>query len=298
MESFVQASIDGLLAGAAYGLAGLGFGFVYLIVHRIDLAYGACLMAALYVVVAVSAGHQLSIAACLVIALPVAAAILAYTQWMCFPLTRTEVSLSAIAASFALWMQIEEAVMLMMPLHHYNFPIDLTTRDVWLGGIAIRRDLLAIAALAVFSFAVLSIFLNRTRDGLALRAVAQGGEAAALCGISRARIWTVTWLISAVLGTIAAVSIAAIDRAVTPMMGLSLTLKSLIVIAIGGTATLRGPLIGGFILGLFEAHAQVVFGAQVREFAIYLLLFLWLALRPSLFRATFSLMPAGREGRA
>lgn len=298
MQSFVQVSIDGLLAGAAYGLAGLGFGFVYLVVRRIDLAYGACLMAALYAVVAVSGGHPMSAAGCFAVALPAAAAILAYTQWMCFPATRPHLSLAAIAASFALWMQIEEAVTLMMPLHHYNFPINLTTRDVSLGGIAIRRDLIAVAALAIFSFAMLSIFLGRTRDGLALRAAAQDGDAAALCGISRARVWTVTWLISAVLGAIAAVSIAAIDRAVTPMMGLSLTLKSLIVIAIGGTTTLRGPLIGGFILGLFEAHAQAAFGAQVREFAIYLLLFLWLALRPSLSKAGFSLLPTGREGRA
>jgi branched-chain amino acid transport system permease protein len=255
-------------------------------------------MAALYAVVAVSGGHRVSMAACLTIALPVAAAILAYTQWICFPASRTHVSLSAIAASFALWMQIEEAVTLMMPLHHYNFPIDLTTRDIRLGGIAIRRDLIAVAALAAVSFAMVSSFLNRTRDGLALRAAAQDGDAAALCGISLARVWIVTWLISAVLGTVAAVSIAAIDRAVTPMMGLSLTLKSLIVIAIGGTATLRGLLIGGFVLGLFEAYAQAAAGAQVREFAIYLLLFLWLALRPSLHQNVFSLLQAGRGERA
>lgn len=298
MESFVQTSIDGLLAGASYGLAGLGFGFLYLVVRRIDLAYGACLMASLYAVVAVGGGQQLTTIACLAIALPVVAAFLAYTQWICFPARRTQVSLSAIAASFALWMQIEETVTLMMPLHHYNFPIDLTTRDVWLGGLAVRRDLIAVAILAILSVFLLSIFLNRTRDGLALRAVAQNGDMAELCGISRTRIWAVTWLISAILGTVAAVSIAAIDRSVTPMMGMSLTLKSLIVIAIGGVATIRGPLFGGFILGLFEAHVQAAYGAQVREFAIYLLLFCWLALRPAVSGAGLPLLSVGREGHA
>ncbi len=298
MGSLVQTSIDGVLAGAAYGLSGLGFGFVYLVIRRIDLSYGACLMAGLYAVVAVSGGNPLSTATCLVIALPVAVVALAYAQWICFPVSRTQVSLSAVAASFALWMQIEEVVTLMMPLHHYNFPIDLTTRDVSLGGIAIRGDLIAIAALAFVCVALLSLFLDRTREGLALRAAIQSGDGAALCGISRSRIWTVTLLISAVLGTVAAISVAAIDRSVTPMMGLSLTLKALIVIAIGGTATIRGALIGGFVLGFVEAHAQAAFGAQVREFAIYVLLFCWLALQPAISGSRLALLPAEPEGSA
>lgn len=298
MENFIQTSIDGLLAGAAYGIAGLGFGFIYLVVRRIDLAYGACLMAALYVVVALAGGRQLSAAVCLAIAFPVAAAVLAYTQWLCFPVHQRGASLSAIAASFALWMQIEQVVTLMMPLHHYDFPIDLTTRDVWWGGVAIRRDLIAVAMLATCAAVVLSAFLSRTREGLSLRAVTENPEAAALCGISMTRIWAVTWLISAILGTVAAISIASIERSVTPMMGLTLTLKSLVVVAIGGTSTIRGPLVGGYVLGLFEAHVQAAFGPQVREFAIYLLLFCWLALRPVIpGLGLFTLIPARREQR-
>src|SRR5258708_34011042 len=140
MGSLVQTSIDGVLAGAAYGLSGLGFGFVYLVIRRIDLSYGACLMAGLYAVVAVSGGNPLSTATCLVIALPVAVVALAYAQWICFPVSRTQVSLSAVAASFALWMQFEEGVTLMMPLHHYTFPSDLPTRDFPRGAFCYRCD--------------------------------------------------------------------------------------------------------------------------------------------------------------
>src|SRR5258708_35024493 len=84
MGSLVQTSIDGVLAGAAYGLSGLGFGFVYLVIRRIDLSYGACLMAGLYAVVAVSGGDPVSTAPCLLLSLAFALVPPAYSQWVFF----------------------------------------------------------------------------------------------------------------------------------------------------------------------------------------------------------------------
>ena len=296
MESVLQTSIDGLLTGAVYGIAGVGFGFIYLVIRRLDLAYGACLMAALYVVVASAAPGQISVWLSLAIALPVTAAVMAYSQWLCFPVRLGRPPIAAVAASFALWMQIEEVVTLFMPLHHYAFPADLTNKDVFFGSIAIRLDLAIVALLSIATAVALLMFVWGTREGCALRAGAQNPVAAVLCGISPARLWILTWLVSTILGTVAAISIAAIERSVTPMLGLNLTLKALVVIAIGGTSTIHGPLLGGYILGLFEAHTQAAFGPQIREFATYVFLFFWLALRPPVLRwGLTSLIPIRRQ---
>ena len=210
MNLFLQNSIDGLLIGAAYGIAGIGFAFVYIVIRRLDLAYGSCLMAALYAVVAIAGSRQISLVASLALALPIAVAVLAYSQWLCFPASLSPPPITVVAASFALWMQIEEVVTLFMPLHHYAFPTDVVTKDILIGSIAIRSDLIVIGLLSVLTALALYAFIHLTRDGRALRAAAQCRVAAALCGISPTRLWLSTLLTSATLGTIAALSMVTI----------------------------------------------------------------------------------------
>jgi branched-subunit amino acid ABC-type transport system permease component len=280
MASLLQTSVDGLLMGALYGVAGLGFGFIYIVVRRLDLAYGAGLMAGTYAAVAFAYSDTVPFWVSFGIGLPVTTGVLAYSQWLCFPPRPPGHAHAAMAATFMVWMQIEEAVTLAMPVHHYTFPSSLTLPDLEFSLIAIRSDLLCLAGVSVALTIALAGYLHRSVDGRAIRATVQNRAAAALCGISGRRVWVGVLLISATLGTVAALSIAAVDRAITPMFGMTLTMKALVVLAAGGTDGFRGPLIGGYSLGLLEAHVQALAGPQWREFALYGALFVWLSIRP------------------
>ena len=76
-------------------------------------------------------------------------------------------------------------------------------------------------------------------------------------------------------------NVLAIEGQVTPMLGMWMLTKGLVAAMLGGLGSVRGVLLGGWLLGIVEAHAQAAFGAVGREFATYALLFLVLVASPA-----------------
>ena len=213
-----------------------------------------------------------------------------YVEWLCFPLahddgrdaTRSGAPVSgadgrevvALASSFAIWMQLEQLAVLLLPQHLNSFPSLASTSEWMLGPIAVRPDRLALALLAVLSVVALDRWLHATRGGLAWRAAADQGRAAHLVGIAVPRVQMLAFAAACGLSGMAAFAVLAIDGQVTPMFGMWVLLKGLVAAMLGGLGSVRGVLTGGLLLGVIEAHAQGLFGAAGRAFATYGLLFI------------------------
>jgi branched-chain amino acid transport system permease protein len=203
-----------------------------------------------------------------------------YVEKLCFAPHRTGAAAAAMVASFALWMQLEEAAMLALPRHLYTFPA-LYEGGPWvLGPFIVRVEALVLLAVAAaVCFAVWKM-LYATRFGIAVRAVIDDPRAAGLAGIDVPRISLAVFAAASAIGGLAGFLVAASQEQVTPMLGMWSTLKGMLAMMLGGLGSLPGAVAGGLALGLVEAHAQWFLGPQLRDFAAYLLLFALLALRP------------------
>jgi branched-chain amino acid transport system permease protein len=298
MIDFVQNTIDGVMIGSSYALLALGFTLIFGVMRRLNLAYGPSIMIGAYL--GTLAYLQLSADPLMVVAVTVVGAVLAgvYVEMLCFAPMAAGAGIASMVSSFAIWMQLEQAAVLVLPRHTYPFPPLAAGAPLTLGPFLLRIDHLIMLACALALSAGIQLLLYRSRFGLALRAIINNPVAAHLVGINvRVAVIEAFALASAVGGT-AGYLVLASDQQVTPMFGMWATFKGLIAMMIGGLGSIPGALLGGLLLGIVEANGQWYFGPQARDLLAYVLLFACLILRPGglLGEPPGREPPAGRRG--
>jgi branched-chain amino acid transport system permease protein len=280
LADLVQTSIDGVALGASYALLALGFTLIFGVLRRANLAYGPAIMLGVYAATWASTNFRAGLLVLGLIAVGITVLAGAYVERLCFAPHRKSAAAAAMVASFALWMQLEELAMLALPRHLYSFPALYEGAPLAWGLFTVRVDALLVLVAAVVAAAALWFLLYRSRFGLAVRAVIDDPRAAGLAGIDVARIFMLVFALASAIGGMAGFLVAASHEQVTPMLGMWSTLKGMVAMMIGGLGSLPGAIAGGLALGLIEAHAQWLLGPQLRDFLVYLLLFVLLALRP------------------
>ena len=303
IADILQTLLNGLAAGAAYALLGVGFTLMFGVMRRLNLSYGASLMFGGYLgaLLAARAGDALpsGVLALLGAVVTVAGATLAglYVERLCFAPLRGRSGVAAMVSSFAVWMQIEELASLLLPKHTNPYPVPFDLAPLQLGGLTLRPEHLLTFAIAALAALFLHRLLTASRFGLALRTLSDSAAAAQAVGIDAGRTTLLAFLLASALGGVGAWLVLVADQQVTPMFGMWSTAKGLIAMMLGGLGSIPGAVIGGLLLGVLEATGQTLFGPQIRELTAYGLLFLVLVVRPGglLGHATVDLDATARE---
>lgn len=161
-----------------------------------------------------------------------------------------------------------------------NFPSPVSVSPITIGVLNVTALDFLIVAAGIGLMLFLHFFLQRTREGKALRAVAQDRYAAVLMGVDTGRSDSVAFAASAALGAAAGILVAPIFF-VTFNMGSGIGLKGFVAAVIGGLGSIPGAIAGGFFLGLLEAVAGGQISSGYRDAITFALLILVLWLKPS-----------------
>ena len=296
MLDLLQLTLDGLCDGGVYALLGLGLSLTFGCLRRLNLAYGATAMLAAYMGAWCHLHFQTSIAMVAGVVVVSATLIGWYVERLCFAraddtdsrfagpsrdrlFSTDNQEMVALASSFAIWMQLEQLAVNLLPRHLNYFPA-IPVQSSWvIGDIMIRPDRLLLTLLAAGLSVGIASWLRRTRAGLSWRAASEHRTAAALAGMPVARLQTAGFVFACALSGIAAFAVLSLDGQVTPMFGMWMLFKGLVAAMLGGLGSVLGVLWGGLLLGVVEACSQRLLGAQGREFASYALLLLVLTWR-------------------
>jgi len=292
---FLQRTLDGLLEAGPYALVGLGLTLGFGMLRRVNLAYGAGAMAGAYL------GSWLYVRlgwpALVVLPSVVLAAVLVglYVQWLCFhgadhstgtpqrasaPVSGADArEVVALASSFAVWMQLEQLSVNLLPRHLNPFPDFASTHEWVIGPLGLRPDRLLMCALAVGLVLWFARWMRVSRTGIALRATADQALAAHLSGLRVPSLQRLGFVLACGLSGVAACAVLALEGQVTPMFGMWMLMKGLTAAVLGGLGHLRGVLLGAALLGVVEAHAQALLGPLGRDAATWGLLLLALLWR-------------------
>lgn len=146
-------------------------------------------------------------------------------------------------------------------------------------GMRATPDQLLVIGLAVALVVALHLVVTRSATGRAMRAVAENPALAGVFGVDTVRVLRVTWIIGAGLACVAGVMSGLLVQ-IRPYMGFDLLLPLFAAAILGGIGSIPGAMLGGMIIGLSEAFAVQIIGAEWRAAVSFVVLVLVLVLRP------------------
>lgn len=157
-------------------------------------------------------------------------------------------------------------------------PVTLFT----IGGARVTNITVVIILSALMLAFATDAFINRTKFGRGIRAVAQDSTTATLMGVSRERIIVLTFLLGGLLaGAAATLYTLRVPNGIIYSGGFILGIKAFSAAVLGGIGNLRGALLGGLLLGVMENYGQILFGTEWRDVVAFVLLILVLMFRPT-----------------
>jgi branched-chain amino acid transport system permease protein len=150
-----------------------------------------------------------------------------------------------------------------------------------IGNMHVTNLQLLIIVVALVSMYLLDRFINRSRLGRGIRAVAQNPDSAALMGVNKGRVISLVFLLGGLMAGIAAVMYDLKIGTTIYNAGTILGIEAFTAAVLGGIGNLRGALLGGLVLGLLESYASSLFGTAWQHAAAFVLLVLILLFRPT-----------------
>ena len=186
---------------------------------------------------------------------------------------------AAMIATVGVAIVIESAALLIFGPRVKQMPA-IVTGQVKLLDVVIQYQGLVIIAVAAISLILLSLFLKKTRYGLAIQAVSQQMDAARLMGIPTVLTFTIVMTISAGLAGLAGGLLSSVLY-LSPTVGYTPLVKALVVTIFGGLGSVKGTIWAAYIIGLLEAFVQVYFGSGWALPLLFLFMILMLVIRPS-----------------
>lgn len=282
MSFFLETLAGGLLAGVMYALVAIGFVLIYKASGVFNFAQGAMVLcAALTFVTFTEKGLPFWLAGLITLAIMVALAV-AVERVVLRPLVnRSHITL--FMATLGLSYVIEGTAQLLMGASVHELDLGIADLPVALGPIQLSSFDLVAAASAGALVIALSLFFDRTRVGLSLRAVADDPAAALSVGIRLQTLWAVVWAVAGFVALVAGLLWGA--RQGVQFSLTFVVLKALPVLIIGGFTSIAGAIVGGLIVGASDSLAEIylgpILGGSVSTWFAYVLAVAFLLARPA-----------------
>ena len=278
MELFIQLTLTGLTNGAVLSLAALGFVLIYKSSDVINFAQGEFLLVGAYLTYAMVA--QFGIAWPIGILLTMVLAIILGVLVERFVLRPMigEPIISVIMVTIGLSSVLKAIVNAIWGTYGRPFPPFIPSRPVQVFGATVGMDRLWAILISLILLGIFTIFFRRSKEGVAMRAVADDQQASLSMGISVKKIFAWAWSIAAVTAAIAGGIVANIVGVSGELA--SFGLRVFPVVILGGLDSIPGAIIGGMIIGLLETYTGGYIGQGLNQVLPFIVLIMILMVRP------------------
>lgn len=297
---FAQQSINALQQGSIYALIALGYSMVYGVLTMINFAHGdlfmlgafACmLLAGLLAPFFVALPPILLFLVVLLLVMAIIGTLGATIERVAYRPLRNAPRVSAIITALGCGLLIESITLLIFP-YPKSMPGLYQNQTFELYRLASADGTGSVITLTVTSLQVLIIcvaiglmlaldfLIRKTRYGMAMRAISFDARTVPLMGIPANRIISMTFLIGAGLGGAAGMLYGLAYPVIAPSMGILVGWKAFVAAVIGGIGSIRGAVLGGFILGTVEVVSKVVLPSTFSDLISYSLLLVILIFKP------------------
>lgn len=282
MDAFLQNCLNGISIGSSYALIAIGYTMVYGILRLINFAHGDIFMMAGYFMIICMTNFMLPwyVSIIFVIAMTIALGVLtekvAYKPLRSAP--RMSVMISAIGVSY-LFQNLATYLFSALPKPYPQ--IGFLNTMITINDISTSLVTFITPILTIILVAALVFLINKTKIGMAMRAVSKDFEVARLMGIKINNIISFTFVIGCALAAIGSILYFVPRPQVYPLSGSLPGLKCFIAAVFGGIGSIPGALIGGFLIGISETFIKASAYSEFSDAFTFVILIVVLLFRPT-----------------
>jgi branched-chain amino acid transport system permease protein len=300
---FFQQLVNGLSIGSVYAIFALGYTLIFSILGIINFAHSAVFTLGAYFTYALAglrfgfngllAQSQLPFGLpfplAMVLGAVLAGLIGVLVERVAFRPLRAKGAdpLLTLVASLGVAVAIVNIIQYLFGAEPYSFPINTTLMGLppsvnfgtQQAPLIVRMTQIVIFGVSMVILLLLTYFINRSKVGKALRAVAEDPTTSSLLGINTDRLILITFFLSGFIGGIAGTLVGLSVTITGPYFGIAFGLKGLAVIVLGGLGSIPGAVVGGMVIGLAEAFVPAEMNAY-KDAVAFAVLFIVLLVRP------------------
>jgi branched-chain amino acid transport system permease protein len=279
MDYFAQQAINAIQLGSIYALIALGYSMVYGVLTMINFAHGDVFMVSSFFCFLLLLVLPVPFVAALIIVMLATAILGVSIERLAYRPLRNAPRVSAIITALGCGLVIQNTTLSLSP-YSQRMP-ELFTPVTWnFAGVTVSSLQILIIGVSVGLMLALDFFIRKTRYGMAMRAISQDRITVPLMGIPVNTMIAMTFAIGAALGGAAGVLYASAYPVISATMGVLVGWKAFVAAVIGGIGSVRGAVLGAYVLGAVEVFTVTVLPSTYRDLIVYSLLLVILVFKP------------------
>ncbi len=281
--SFLSYLINGISLGSVYAIIALGYTMVYGIAKMLNFAHGDVIMVGGYAALTIlnlTTNPLIALLGAIVVCTVLGITIerIAYR-----PLRGASSPLAVLITAIGVSYLLQNVVLLVFGSAPKSFPSLVPVPDLKLAGgaLTISGETIVTILSSVVIMTVLTLFINRTKVGQAMQAVAEDKDAAQLMGINVNSTIGLTFAIGSGLAAVAGVLLCSSYPSLSPYTGSMPGIKAFVAAVFGGIGSIPGAMIGGILLGIIEILGKAYISSQLADAIVFAVLIVVLLVRPT-----------------
>ena len=278
---FLSYLVNGLGLGSVYAIIALGYTMVYGIAKMLNFAHGDVIMVGAYVAFFALNRYSLPLVPAVLLAVIACTILGVVIERLAYKPLRQATSLAVLITAIGVSYFLQNGAQLLWSSSTKVFPSVITNNSVSFAGTSISYLTLLTIATCLVVMAVLTLFINKTKTGRAMRACSEDKGAATLMGINVNRIISITFAIGSGLAAIASVLLCATYPSVYPTLGSMPGIKAFTAAVFGGIGSIPGAFLGGILLGVIEIFAKAYISTQLSDAIVFGVLIVVLLIKPT-----------------
>ena len=282
--SFITYLINGISLGSVYAIIALGYTMVYGIAKMLNFAHGDVIMIGAYTVLTLLTGAGVNpilavligMATCTVLGMTIEK--IAYK-----PLRGASSSLAVLITAIGVSYFLQNIALLVFGADTKSFVNVITVPAITLAGgeLVISGTTIVTIIACIVIMCALTLFVNKTKPGRAMRAVSEDRGAAQLMGINVNATISLTFAIGSGLAAVAGVLMCSAYPSLTPYTGAMPGIKAFVAAVFGGIGSIPGAMVGGILLGVIQNLGTAYISSQVADAIVFAVLIVVLLVKPT-----------------
>lgn len=282
VTNLIVTIIQGLSLGSIYALIALGYTMVYGIAKMLNFAHGDVIMVGAYMIYTSVAVAKFPSIVGIIISIVFSALLGIIIEFLAYKPLRKAPSLSVLITAIGVSYFLQNLALIIFKSDPKSIPTLFNLPTITIGeSITISGETIFTLGITVILMVALTLFINKTKLGKAMRAVSEDKDAAMLMGINVNRTISITFAIGSALAAFASLCYGMSYTYIKPTTGSMPGIKAFTAAVFGGIGSIPGAMLGGILLGVIEKLSMAYISTQFTDAIVFGVLILVLVIKPT-----------------